>query len=275
MLHHVNDASFALPEQLTDRTMHVFVSRDDEAGDFSVVMSHAKVQPEETLADFADDIVTGMSQAMPDFSLLASTERSLAGMPAIELAYVWQRRFKWLHQRQVLLLVPGIHHRERESLLITATCQKQFAHQWHATFENLLGSLKLRERIDTSNNVATVAVKPAIKAPTVFGLCASRRAFHAFANQDEACSNTDSYEVQADAWRFFDAVGNPLRARFEKPSAWWREPGKYVLEPPQEHGMPSLRNQLHLAENFVCHASAVGLSSIAEVRTMLDQLAKE
>lgn len=275
MLHHLNDASFALPEQLKDRTLHTFVCSDDEAGPFSVVMSHADVQPEETLADFADDIVTGLTKSMPDFRLLASTERTLSGTPAIQLAYLWQRRSKWLHQQQVLILVPGIHPGERESLLITATCRQEFAEKWHPTFENLLGSLKLRERTDTPNSRAAVADVPVINAPTVFALCASRRSFHAFADEEQACLNTDPYEVQAEAWRFFDAAGNPVRAKFGKPQAWWREPGKYVLETPAEHGMPSLRNQLHLAENFVCHASAVGLSSIAEVRTMLDQLAKE
>ena len=72
-------------------------------------MSQAAVSSGETLAEFADEIVTGLAKAMPDFSLLASTERMLGDTPAIELAYHWRRRFRWLLQRQVLILVPVLN----------------------------------------------------------------------------------------------------------------------------------------------------------------------
>lgn len=269
MLHHVNHASFSLPEKLKDRTTHTFVSFDDEAGEFSVVMSHAHAHPENTLADFADDLIAGRGKAMPDFSLLASMERTLAGRPAIELTYRWRNGFTWLHQRQVFTLVPGVEQGDQQALLITATCPPEFAGKWHATFEAILGSVKLRERPEA------VAIAPAINVSTVFALRAGRRILHAFASREDACLNTDAGQVQEDAWRFFDAAGKPLHARFVAPRAWWRKPDKYVLEMRPAHLVPSLRDQLQHAEAVVCHAPFVGLSSIAEVRTTLDNLTTE
>ena len=273
MLHHVNDASFALPEQLKDRTTHTFVSFDEEAGEFSVVMSHAEVQADTTLAGFADDLIAGLSKAMPDFSLLGSTQRTLADKPAIEFAYSWRNRVTSLHQRQLISLVPGDEAGERQALLIAASCPREFAAKWDATFESVLSSVKLRDRTRTPE--IQVTIPPTINAATVFALCAGRRTLHAFADQDEACLNTDAYEVQESVWRFFDAAGKPLRVSFVVPRAWWRKPGKYVLAMQPEDGAPFLREQLHRADTFDCHSPSVGLSSMTEVRTTFGHFSKE
>ena len=281
MLHHVNDASFALPEQLKDRTTHTFASFDDQTGEFSVLMSHADVQPDNTLAEVADDLLTELSKSLPDFSLVGSIERTVGGAPAIELAYNWRSRFKPMHQRQVVMLVPALEpqepqeqqeQQEQQALLIAATCPREFADKWHATFEDILGSVKLRDRTEAPAMEAVVAAT--INASTIFALCAGRRSLHAFANQDDACANTDAYEVQAGAWYFFDAAGNPFEARFVLPRAWWRGPGKYVLERETGQGWPSLRDQLHRAEAFVSHSPSAGVSSIAEIRAALDHFMK-
>ena len=53
-MYHANHATFELPAQLKDKTMHMFTLRDDGPSEFNVVVSHADVKPEERLDQFGE-----------------------------------------------------------------------------------------------------------------------------------------------------------------------------------------------------------------------------
>ncbi|WP_223164901.1 DcrB-related protein [Massilia mucilaginosa] len=271
MPYHTNHATFELPAQLKDKTMHMFTLADEGPSEFSVVMSHADAQGDDSLVNFADRLVAELGNSLPDFRLLNRVERTLDETPAIELAYRWRSAGHLMHQRQVITMLPRTEAGDVKAMLIAATCLTQFTDEWNATFDGMLASVKLRHK--KAPEVKEVASSAPAIASTVFALSERRRTLHAFANHDEACRKTDAREVEHDAWAFFDAAGTPLHPDFVVPNTGtvWRKAGSYVLEKRPERGTPNLRAQLYQASMFVAGSPAVRLSSIAEVQAMLDQ----
>ncbi len=268
MQYRTNHAMFTLPAQLKDKTMHMFTLTDGGPSEFSVVISHADAQPDDSLVGFSTRLVQELEKALPKFQLARSQERLLDGAPAIELFYSWRSEGSFLHQRQVMTLVPGPQPGTRQAMMIGATCLRAFSDEWNTAFDDMLGSMKLRHQ-------AAEAPSPAAAA-TVFALSERRRTLHAFADQDDACRKTDAREVEQDAWAFFDAAGAPLYADFVVPNSGtlFRKAGTYVLVARPELAAPSLRERLSQASVFVAGSADVPYASLAEVQAHLDQAAE-
>jgi hypothetical protein len=74
-MYHANHATFELPAQLKDKTMHMFTLRDDGPSEFNVVVSHADVKPEEQLDQFGERLTKELTRVLPRFQLAAMTAR--------------------------------------------------------------------------------------------------------------------------------------------------------------------------------------------------------
>ena len=261
-----NLATFTLPPQLKDKTMHMFTLSDSGPSEFSVVMSQADAGPDDTLVSFSGRLVTELQQSLPQFQLARTQERTLAGVEAIELHYSWRSNADVLHQRQVVALVPGAMPDTRQALLLGATCTRAFTADWHAAFDAILDSMTLRHHTGP-------AAAAAAGETTVFALSERRRTLHAFLNHEEACSKIDAREVEQNTWAFFDAAGAPLHPDFIVPGSGtlWRKPGRYVLAARPDVTAPALRERLHEVAVFVAGSPEVTYTSIAEVQAHLEQ----
>jgi hypothetical protein len=264
--YHSNHATFELPAQLKDKTMHMFTLNDSGPSEFSVVMSHADVQEGETLADFSDRLLKELGRALPKFQLRGMVERTLDGEAAVEFAYGWRNDGNFMHQRQAIALVEGTRPGTTEAMMIAATCLNPFTDEWNAAFDGILDSVKLRRK--TAPAAAPAGAAPVPGLPVVFALSERRRTLHAFADRDEACRKTDAREVEQDAWAFFDADGSALHANFVVPNSGtlWRKAGSYVLEARPDQAAASLGERLHLVAMYVPGTAAVPYATLAELQ---------
>ncbi|WP_167241262.1 DcrB-related protein [Massilia genomosp. 1] len=274
MHYQTNHATFELPAQLKDKTMHMFTLNDNGPSEFSVVISHAPAQAEDTLANFSERLLAELGKALPDFHFGGSIERMIDGTPAIELTYRWRSESNFMHQCQVITLLPGAEEGSQQAMLIAATCLQAFSVEWKAAFDGMLDSFKLRHKTVQAGGDGAGVV--ASMEPTIFALSERRRTLQVFASADDACHKVDAREVEQDAWAFFNAAGVPLHANFLVPNTGtlWRKAGSYTLEARPERGAPGLRERMHLATIFVAGSPEVRLSSIAEVQAMLGQSAR-
>lgn len=272
MQYHTNNATFELPAQLKDKSMHMFVIRDDGPSEFSVVMSQADIEPEETLAGFGDRLLAEMGRALPRFQLRGMKDTQVGGSPAIELAYNWRKESSFMHQRQAVLLVEGAQPGTRQAMMITATCLAAFSDEWNAAFDSILSSMTLRKPL--SLKAAAPRRKAAVATqPYTFALSARRRSLHVYANQAEACRKTDPREVELDTWAFFDAAGNRLQAHFTVPNSYdpgLRNTGMYQLAPHPDSEAATLLDDLHLAAIFDPPPDIPTLPHLAAVRSFLE-----
>lgn len=273
MQYHINSATFELPPQLKDKSMHMFVMRDDGPSEFSVVMSHADIEREESLADFGDRLHKELARALPRFQLRGLKDILVGGSPAIELAYSWRKESNFMHQRQAVVLVGGAVPGSRQAMLIAATCLSAFTEEWNAAFEGLLASMTLRKPL----SVAAAAPKRKVVAatqPYTFALSARRRSLHVYANQGEACRRTDPREVELETWAFFDAAGNRLQPHFTAPNSYepgLRNTGMYQLAAHPDPEAATLLDELHLAAIFDPPQDIPALPHLAAVRSFLEQ----
>lgn len=275
-LYHANHATFELPAQLKDKTMHMFTLRDDGPSEFNVVVSHADVQPEERLEEFGDRLAMELTRALPRFQLKSMTERKVDGTPALELAYSWRNEAGTMHQRQVLTLVAGSKPGTREALLIAATCLSAFSDAWNAAFDAIVDSIKLRRPLAQAPAVPAGA-PPRAALPTIFALSEPRKTLHVFANKEEAAAKLGARELEQDRWEFYDANGTRLRASVTKGSgglSLLRPTGNLVLERTAEPQGPRLGERLHLAQYIQASSSSVPFYSLTEVRAHLEQVAQ-
>ncbi|AVR97163.1 hypothetical protein C9I28_17080 [Pseudoduganella armeniaca] len=275
-LYHANHATFELPAQLKDKTMHMFTLRDDGPSEFNVVISHADVKPEERLEEFGDRLAMELTRALPRFQLKAMTERQVDGTPALELVYSWRNEAGTMHQRQVITLVAGSKPGTREALLIAATCLSAFSDEWNAAFEAIVDSIKLRRPL-ASAPVAPAAVPPRPALPAVFALSEPRKTLHVFANKEEAGTKLGARDLEQDRWEFYDANGTRLLASVTKGSgglSLLRPASTLTLEHSAEPQGPKLGERLHLAQYIQASSSSVPFYSLTEVRAHLDQVAQ-
>jgi hypothetical protein len=244
--HHINEASFKLPVELKDKTVHMFVTADDGPNDFNVVVTRADVESFETLEHFTQRLVNELSESLPAFELLQTLERSFEDAPAIELTYKWNNGGNAMHQRQVITLVVGVSAETKQAIMIAATCPKPFSEHWNKVFNDLLDSVQLRRPASTAEDTldgkseelpisgetlpsTSVNAEPSC----VFSLRVRDRILHVFHTDDEACKSISAIEVEDGLWKFFDAAGDALHPEFIEPNTGkiWRTAGRYLLRP--------------------------------------------
>ncbi|MYN05085.1 DcrB-related protein [Pseudoduganella sp. DS3] len=275
MQYQTNSAAFELPPQLKDKTMHMFVLNENGPSEFSLVISHADVPADETLADFGDRLLKEMGRALPRFQLRGMKDSQVGGSPAIELAYSWRKDGNFMHQRQAVVLVQGAEPGSRQAMLVAATCLSPFNEEWNAAFDNILASMTLRHPLDAAA-AAAKRKAPVATQPYTFALSARRRSLHVFANQGDACRRTDAREVELDTWAFFDAAGNRLQPYFTAPNSYdpgLRNTGMYQLAADPDPDAGSLLDNLHLAAIYDPPLDVPGLPHLAAVRSFLEQQA--
>lgn len=282
--YHANSATFELPAGLKDKTLHMFTLHDEGPSDFSVVISHADAQPEDLVEDFGSRLIKELERALPKFQLRGMKERKLDASPALELAYSWRNEGIFMHQRQAITLVEGAPPGSKQAMLIAATCRQAFSDEWNAAFDQLLDSVRLRRPLSAStggfdDDLERYSDQPWIQAAggaplsCIFALSERRRTLQVFADQGEACRRTDAREVGQDAWAFYNADGEALKATFVIPTegTLLGKAGAYVLKPAV--GAQGLLPSLRYAAVLYCSEASVQFDSIAQVRLHLKRRA--
>lgn len=275
-LYHANHATFELPAQLKDKTMHMFTLRDDGPSEFNVVVSHADVQPEDSLAQFGDRLAQELARALPRFQMKAMSARSVDGAPALELAYSWRNEAGFMHQRQAVTLVQGRKPGTIEAMLVAATCLREFSDEWNAAFDAIVDSIKLRRPLAPAPDRPAGMPSPA--QATIFALSEPRKMLHVFADQHEAGSKLSARDVNQDQWEFYDAGGTRLQANVSRANgglSLLRPSGTVTLERTAEPPGPPLAERLHLAQYIQASSPSVPFYSLTEVRAHLDRVAAD
>jgi len=276
-LYHANHATFELPAQLKDKTMHMFTLRDDGPSEFNVVVSHADVQPEERLEEFGDRLTKELTRALPRFQLRAQSERKVDGAPALELAYSWRNEAGTMHQRQVIVLVEGAKPGTIEAMLIAATCLSAFSDEWNAAFDGIVDSIKLRRPLSQAQARPAAAARTLPTLPTVFALSEARTMLHVFADKEEAAGRLSARDIEQDGWEFYDAHGTRLRADVTRAGgglSLLRPAATVTLERTDTPEGPALGERLHLAQYIQASSSSAPFYSLTEVRAHLDHAAE-
>lgn len=152
--HDLNELSFELLAALHDNTVHVFALTEDGPNEFNLVISRAKIGTQDTLDEFADRLTAELVRALPKFQLKRRQEARIDKSPAIELFYSWNNQGVPMQQRQTVALVQSASAEEPEALMVAATCAKAISEHWHAAYDSMLASMRLRRPWPPANSAA-------------------------------------------------------------------------------------------------------------------------
>jgi hypothetical protein len=210
--HDLNELSFELPVALNDKTVHVFALTDDGPNEFNLVVSRAKVGIDDTLAEFADRLTAELTRALPRFQLKRRQEARIDNSPAIELFYGWNNQGVAMQQRQTVTLVQSASAVEPEALMVAATCAKVFNDHWHATYDGMLASMKLRRPWPPASSTAhSSSGNSEADALAGFGFALARDGIlHVTSSVGELSTLAGSDPGAVRLWKFYRHDGRAL-----------------------------------------------------------------
>jgi hypothetical protein len=221
-----NEASVVLPAQLIDKSLQTFILADGGQS-FNVVVSRVDPEPEESLAQLCERLLKAWQSELPQFKMIERRHIIVDRQTAECFDCRWNASGITIHQRQVVALAPGPEADEpMNGLIVTGTCQNQFAEPYTGIFEKFVKSLRWRHAAQIPDERGTEPPR------YCFALSRNDGALHVFAGAIDASAEIDPVEVEHDRWQFYDDDGTPLYVKWLKPNrrtANERIPGSYQL----------------------------------------------
>lgn len=107
----LQEASIELPDIFKDRTMNLFTISENNASEFTFVVSRASAFHDDTVQKVAARIINEMSVTVPAFVSVTSQLIEIDNLPAVELFYHFENDGSeiWQNNRLFyLMMTPGV-----------------------------------------------------------------------------------------------------------------------------------------------------------------------
>lgn len=101
----LQEASIELPDIFKDRTMNLFTISENNASEFTFVVSRASAFHDDTVQKVAARIINEMSVTVPAFVSITSQLIEIDNLPAVELFYHFENDGAEIWQKQSIVLL--------------------------------------------------------------------------------------------------------------------------------------------------------------------------
>lgn len=135
-LYHINEGTFELPDDWTDRSMNIFTPDESENPEWNIVISRDKLKEGETLEEYVSGQLEEMPKALPRFRLVSEKETEINNIPGKEVISTWIGDAGTVRQKQIIFI------KNSKSLVFTFTVLERL----HLRYEN-----KLDEFVESFN----------------------------------------------------------------------------------------------------------------------------
>lgn len=263
----MNDAAIDLPENFTDKTMHLFTVDAAGSSSFTFVVSRAPMEKDDTVDTFVTRLVAEMRKTLPRFELKHLGVREVDGETAREVDYQWVSEGSPLHQRQTVVMSP-VPGEQRMAISFIGTCPNTFSVEKRKEYDSLIDSVVLK-RPDVASFIPTPLGRDA--SGFVFVLHEATETLYMLTNMAELMRH-DVTEM-SEGVAFFDPSGAPLtlQAAPEGQPAWKAPDGRqFALWTVDPKTAPSLHERLAGVKSV---KGTAGIQSVAAVRSYLATVA--
>jgi len=127
-LYHINEGTFDLPDEWSDRSMNIFTPDESENPEWNIVISRDKLKEGENLADYISEQLEEMPKALPRFQLLSEEEVQVNDFTGNKIISTWMGEGGTIRQKQYVFVKNG------KSLVFTFTVLERL----HLKYENIL-----------------------------------------------------------------------------------------------------------------------------------------
>lgn len=137
----IDEASFSIPDEWSDKSVNVFSPAGELPGDFSFVITRGSLGGEQNLASYVDDQLKELSTTLPQFRLIRKYESSVDNSTAFQTEFTWKTddkaEGKMMMQRQIYV------NAGRAVLILTATTIEKFSREYQLVIDNLISSFRI------------------------------------------------------------------------------------------------------------------------------------
>lgn len=144
---HTNELSFLRPENLKDKTFHVFTLTDIGPSPFSFVVGRSPAPESADLETMAQQLLTELKKSLAHIEWVEPVSPAVvAGVEARQVEFRWRQQGQPVHQRQLIFL----HHDEQRRPLLmqitgTSNNPKGMTPEERAAFDEIVETLELRQ----------------------------------------------------------------------------------------------------------------------------------
>jgi hypothetical protein len=132
----IDEASFNIPDEWSDKSVNVFSPSGDLPGDFSFVITRGRLGSDQSLASYVEDQLKELSTTLPQFRLIRKYESAVDNLSAFNTEFTWKAEEKPMVQRQTYVMF------ERAVLVLTATAIEKFSREYRLVIDNVISSFR-------------------------------------------------------------------------------------------------------------------------------------
>ena len=141
-----NELSFVRPENLKDKTFHVFTLTDIGPSPFSFVVGRSPVEPDADLETLAQQLLGELKKTLSHVQWIEPVSPvEVAGLEARRVEFRWRQQGQPVHQVQLIFLHQDEHKRPLLMQITgTSNSPKGMTAEERSAFDRLVESLQLR-----------------------------------------------------------------------------------------------------------------------------------
>jgi hypothetical protein len=132
----IDEASFNIPDEWSDKSVNVFSPSGDLPGDFSFVITRGSLGSDQNLASYVEEQLKELSTTLPQFRLIRKYESTVDNLPAYNTEFTWEAEKRPMIQRQTYVMF------DRVVLVLTATTVEKFSREYKLVIDNVISSFK-------------------------------------------------------------------------------------------------------------------------------------
>ncbi|MCJ7925676.1 MAG: DcrB-related protein [Pantoea vagans] len=255
----LQEASIQLPDIFKDRTMNLFTLSENNASEFTFVVSRASAVHDDTVQKVAARIIDEMSVTVPAFVNVTSQLIEIDNLPAVELFYHFENDGIEIWQKQSIVLLDD-EAGGKKIVCYIGTCPGRFSDYYAKQYQEIIGSIKFNSLKNDDEPVPVAADSAGI----FFSLDNDTKVLTAHETVTLLYQNVDLKRALNGSYLFFDSAGSPLHIAALNNE----EPLRYALWTSLHRKKSSLRDILGMAKAF---KGPAGLASEQQILAFLQR----
>lgn len=255
----LQEASIQLPDIFKDRTMNLFTLSENNASEFTFVVSRASAVHDDTVQKVAARIIDEMRVTVPAFVNVTSQLIEIDNLPAVELFYHFENDGIEIWQKQSIVLLDD-EAGGKKIVCYIGTCPGRFSDYYAKQYQEIIGSIKFNSLKYDDEPVPVAADSAGI----FFSLDNDTKVLTAHETVTLLYQNVDLKRALNGSYLFFDSAGSPLHIAALNNE----EPLRYALWTSPHRKKSSLRDILGMAKAF---KGPAGLASEQKILAFLQR----
>lgn len=225
----LQEATLEIPDIYKDRTMNLFVLSENNASDFSFVISRGAAKYNDKVQSVAARILKELEITVQKFNLVSSAMTVLDRMPAAEIFYHFESNNMLIWQKQTIVLLDD-RLMGKKMVSYIGSCPDSFNDYYQKQYADILKSIRFQR--DEDYDFISEAV-PADSKGIFFVIDIDCRQINVFAGIDMLYQHVNLQRALNGHYLFYSSAGGPLHiaaiANSDPPryGLWTSSPKKY------------------------------------------------